>query len=180
MGKKDKIINIVLILLAVLACLELSHWGDRRISTLSSNTEAILRQNPAVRITEEERDLMEEVLLCSPAREAADSGEGMDIIPEECPEVAALLEERLGKEGVDTSFFTVHPVGNGTELIWSRDRMGKKQISISRVAREDGISYFKFGSKGGFLGTRIMYENWDNERARKSMVHHDWLSWLSS
>lgn len=178
MRKKDKIINVVLVLLAVWACLELTHWGDTRISRLSDNTEAILRREPAVRITEEERDLMEDLLLCSPAREAAESGEDVDIIPAGCPEVAGLLEERLGKEGVDTSFFSVRPVEGGTEVIWSRDWMGKEQVSLSRVVRENGISYFKFSFKGGLLGTRIMYENWDNERVHKSMAHHDWFSWL--
>lgn len=180
MGKKDKIINVVLVLLAVLACLELFHWGDRRISRLSDNTEAILRQNPDARITEEERELMEDLLLCTPVREAEESGENLDVVPAECPEVAALLEERLGKEGVDTSFFTVRPVEGGTEVIWSRDWMAKKQFSLSRVVREDGISYFKFGSKGGLLGTKVLYENWDNERVHKSLVHHDWFSWLIS
>ena len=81
MRKKDKIINVVLVLLTVWACLELTHWGDTRISRLSDNTEAILRRELAVRITEEERDLMEDLLLCSPAREAAESGEDVDIIP---------------------------------------------------------------------------------------------------
>ena len=56
--------------------------------------------------------------------------------------------------------------------------MGKEQVSLSRVVRENGISYFKFSFKGGLLGTRIMYENWDNERVHKSMAHHDWFSWL--
>ena len=111
-GRKN-VIRVVLVLLAVLACLELSHRGDTRISSLSGNTGAILRRNPAVGITEEERDLMEDLLLCSPVREAAESGENVNIIPAECPEVAALLEERLGKEGVNTSFFTIHPVENG-------------------------------------------------------------------
>ena len=180
MGKRDRIINIVLILLAVLTCLELFHWGDRRISRLSDNTEAILRQDPDVRITEEERELMEDLLLCSPLREAADSGEGVDVILAECPEVAALLEKRLGQEVADTSFLSVHPTGGGTELIWIRDPTAKKQVSLSRVAREDGISYFKFCSKGGFLGTKVLYENWNNERVHKSLAHHDWFSWLSA
>lgn len=163
-----------LAVIVVLACLELIHWGDTRIDLVSENTAMNLRQTPAASITEEERTMMETLSGCPVIQEMLKNGEG-DVIVSEDREVMDIIEKCLGPENASLSIVSVVSYEEGSALIlnWRTDKKGA-------VLQKAGTDYFKAYSRDGFLGTRSVYENWDNERVRQSVIHHWWFSWLTA
>ncbi len=161
-----------LAVIVALACLELVHWDDTRIDLVSENTAMILRLTPAAAITEEERTMMETLSGCPVIQEMMENGEG-DVVVSENREVMDIAETCLGPENASLSIVSVLSSEERSALIlsWRMDKKGA-------VLQKAGKVYFKTYSRDGLLGTRSVYENWDNGRVRQSVSHHWWFSWL--
>lgn len=163
---------------AALLFLELTHWGDKRLDLISENTAVNLRQEPAAAITEEERTMMNTLFEVPVIRQLLESGEGGDITAADDSAVMAAVDECLAPEIAVTATASVLAHEDEAVLLasWSIDR--DKRVLLQKTGGDEA-EYFKVYSRGGLFGTRWTYENWDNERVRKSLVHHWWFSWLT-
>lgn len=171
--KVDRLIVIlILVLLGVEVVMETRYSCDE-ISITSTNTEKILRRVPEVSITEEDRDLMAELLEVPSVQVLVESGENGDVHAWEEPGVAEAAEKYLNAESAESLSVSALFFKDGYEVFlgW---RDGKKIFYLQMRPEGDGAEYYKICSpKKG-----ISYENWDNERAQKSEVHRRWFAWL--
>lgn len=165
--------------IAVVLCLELVHWGDRRIDLVSENTAMNLRLEPAAAITGEERTMIDMLFEVPSIRELLESGEGGGITAADDPAVMAAVDECLAPEIAVTVTASVLAHEDEAALLvsWSIDR--DKRVLLQKTGGDEA-KYFKVYSRDGLFGTRWTYENWDNERVKKSLIHHWWFSWLTA
>lgn len=171
--KVDKLIVIlILVLLSVEVVMETRYSCDE-ISITSTNTEKILRRVPEVSITEEDRDLMAELLGVPSVQVLVESGENGDVHAWEEPGVAEAAGKYLNAESAESLSVSALFFEDGYEVFlgW---RDGKKIFYLQMKPEGDGAEYYKICSPK--KGTS--YENWDNERAQKSEVHRRWFAWL--
>lgn len=164
---------LLVALLGVEAYMEI-HFGCHELSVVSTDTGKILRRVPEVSITEEDRALMAELLAVPSVRALVESGESGTVFAREDPEVKDAAGKYLGEESaedlnVNAGFYED---GHVVYLGWMDE---EEQIFCFQMKPEgDGAEYYKlYSPKRG-----TSYENWDNERARKSEVHRRWLAWL--
>lgn len=168
---KGIVLALFLILLGVEVCMETRYSCDEVVVT-SENTEAILRRVPEVEITEEDRVMVEDLSQCAAVQELLESGENGDLSAAENPELMEAADRHLSPESaatvvVSAIFYEGNPSlyvnwtdGGGHTLVLGKER--------------DGGEYYKlYGA-----GRKNTYENWDNERAQKSVIRRRWLAWL--
>ena len=169
---KRILIALLLVLLGLEICMELRYPCDE-ISITSTNTERILRWVPEAVITEEDKDLMAELLAVPSVQALVQSGENGDVFAKEDPEVKDIAGKYLGEESAGDLNVSALFFEDGYEVFlgW---RDGKKIFYLQMKPEGDGAEYYKiYSPKKG-----TSYENWDNERAQKSEVHRRWLAWL--
>lgn len=148
-----------------------SHFQYREGYIASEDTASILREVPEVKITEEDRALMAEVLALPSVRELLESGGAGTISAAGDPEVAEAAGEHLSGESarfLDVSV-TSYEDGAVVDLGWMD---GGRTFFLETAG--DGAGYYKFYSPK--QGTS--YDNWDNERAQQVKVRRRWLAWL--
>lgn len=170
---KRILIALLLVLLGLEICMELRYPCDE-ISITSTNTERILRWVPEAVITEEDKDLMAELLAVPSVQALVQSGENGDVFAKEDPEVKDIAGKYLGEESAGDLNVSALFFEDGYEVFlgW---RDGKKIFYLQMKPEGDGAEYYKiYAPKPG----KTSYENWDNERAQKSEVHRRWLAWL--
>ena len=163
---------LLLVLLGVEVCMELRYPCDE-IFVTSTNTERILRRTPEVSITEEDKNLMAELLAVPSIQALVESGENGDVHAWEEPGVAEAAGKYLDAESAESLSVSALFFEDGYEVFlgW---RDGKKIFYLQMKPEGDGAEYYKiYSPKKG-----TSYENWDNERAQKSEVHRRWFAWL--
>ena len=147
---------------------------------VSENTEKILRQVPEVKITEEDRELMEALLQCIGIKNLLEKDEGGDLQSEENPELAAIAEGYLGSGISGSANVSVTPAGeDGSHaLIFSWRNSGSEISTVQRTERDGNVEYFKCYGRNEWNGRRAAYVNFDNERAQKSAGRRRWLAFF--
>lgn len=163
---------LLLVLLGVEVCMELRYPCDE-LSVMSKDTEKILRRVPEVSITEEDRALMAELLEVPSVQALVESGESGYVLAAEDQEVKNTAGKYLGEESaedlnVNALFFDED--GCVVYLGWMDE---EEQKFYLQAGPEEGEYYKLYSPKRGRT-----YENWDNQRAQKSVVHRRWLAWL--
>lgn len=168
---KTAILILLLVLLGVELCMEI-RYPCKEVAVTSKDTEAILRRTPEVEITEEDRAMVEDLSQCAVVQNLLESGENGDLSAADHPELMEAADRNLSPESavtvvVSTIFYEGSPSlyinwvdGGGNMLVLGKKRDGEVDYKLYRAGRKD------------------IYENWDNERARKSVVRRRWLGWL--
>lgn len=168
-GKKILIV-LLLALLGLEVCMELRYPCDENFIA-STDTEKILRRIPEVVITEEDKVLMAELLAVPSVQELLEGGETGDVDAWEEPALAEAAGKHLDAESAG---------GLNVSAIFSEDG----SVVFAGWREEAGLFYLQVGPKEGAYykfyhpkrGTS--YENWDNERAQKTVVRRRWFAWL--
>lgn len=163
---------LLLVLLGLEVYMELRYPCDE-IFVTSTNTEKILRRTPEVVITEEDKALMEELLAVPSVQRLLESGENGEIYVAEDPNAVGIVKKYLSGESAESLNISAlfYEDGHAVSLGW---RDGKEIFCLQQTPERDGAEYYKlYAPKRG-----NSYENWDNERARKSEVHRRWFAWL--
>lgn len=171
---KTTIFVLLLILLGVELCMESRYSCDELVVT-SKNTEAILRRAPEVEITEEDRDLVEAFSRCAAVQELLESGESGDLSAAENPEL--IMEEadrQLSPESAATVVVSVIFYEENPSLYINWTDGGGHMLVLGKERDGTESRYYKLYRAGG----KKVYENWDNEQARKTVVRRRWLAWL--
>ena len=168
---KTTVLVLLLVLLGVELCMEI-RYPCKETAVVSKDTEAILRRTPEVEITEEDRATVEDLSQCAVVQSLLESGENGDLPAADHPELMEAADRHLSPESaatvvVSAMFYEGSPSlyvnwtdGGGHTLILGRER--------------DGEEYYKLYGAGG----KYTCENWNNERAQKSVVRRRWLGWL--
>lgn len=165
---------LLLVLLGVEVCMEL-RYSCNEISVTSTDTEKILRRMPEVSITEEDRNLMEELLAVPSVQALVESGEDGTVFAKEDPAVKDAAGKYLGEESAgDLNVNAVsYEDGFAVYLSWIDEE--EHIFCLQKKLEGDGEEYYKlYSPKRG----KISYDNWDNERAQKYEVHRRWFAWL--
>lgn len=167
---KRILIVLLLVLLGVEVCMEL-RYPCSEIFITSTNTERILRRVPEAVITEEDKDLMAELLSLPSVQRLLDGEESGDLPASENPDIRETAGRYLDAESAESlSFSTVFlEDGSLTCAGWQKE----ESIFYLQAGPEEGAYYKLYAPRRG-----KSYENWDNERAQKSEVHRRWLAWL--
>lgn len=170
---KGVILVLLLILLGVEIHMEMRYPCDELVVT-SKNTESILRRAPEVEITEDDRAMVEEFSQCAAVQELLGSGENGDLSAAEHPELMAAADRYLPPESaatveVSAIFYEGSPSLN---INWT-DGGGHMLVLVKErdSVEEEYYKLYRAGRKN-------IYENWNNERARKTAVRRRWFSWL--
>lgn len=170
---KTTILVLLLILLGVEVYMETRYSCDEAAVT-SKNTEAILRRVPEVEITEEDRVIVEDLSQCAAVQELLGSGENRDLSAAENPGLMAAADQNFPPESAATvvvsaifyegspSLYVNWTDGGGHWMVLGKERDGAEG------------EYYKLYR----AGRKTIYENWDNERAQKTVVRRRWLAWL--
>ena len=147
---------LLLILLGIEVCMEMRYSCDEAVVT-SENTEAILRRVPEVEITEEDRDLVDAFSRCAAVPELLEEADR-----QLSPESAATVVVSVIFYEENPSLYINWTDGGDHKLVLGKERDGTES------------RYYKLYRAGG----KKVYENWDNEQARKTVVRRRWLAWL--
>lgn len=147
---------------------------------VSEDTEKILRQVPEVKITKEDRELLEDLLQCPSVKTLLENDESSDLRSEEDPELAAIAEAYLGPGISGSASVSVLPAGeDGSHPLIFTWRNSESEISIvQRTERDGNVEYFKCYGRDEWNGRRAVYENFDNQRTRKSIDRRRWLAYF--
>lgn len=167
------VIALLLILLGVEFYMELRHPCDE-IVVASKNTEAILRRVPQVKITEEDRAMTEAFSRCGAVRELLESGESGDLSAVEEPELMALADQYLPPESAAAVVVSAVFYEESSSLYVNWKDGDGHLFFIEKLGDWSQEDYYKMYSPN----RKAAYENWDNERARKTVVRRRWLAWL--
>lgn len=168
--KADRLIVIlILVLLGVEVVMETRYSCDE-ISITSRDTEKILRQAPEVVITEKDKALMAELLAVPSVQALVESGETGDVRAWEEPALAEAAEKYLDAESAQSLNVSALFYEDGSVVFAGWREEG---VFYLQEGPEEGAYYKLYSPKRGRT-----YENWDNERAQKSVVHRRWLAWL--
>lgn len=160
---------LLLVLLGAEICMELRYPCDELVFA-SKDTEKILRKTPEVSITEEDRALMADLLAVPSVRELVEGGVDGDIRAWEEPALAEAAGKHLDAESTESLNVGVLFCEDESVVFagWREER-----IFYLQVGPEEGAYYKLYSPKRG-----TTYENWDNERAQKSVVRRRWFAWL--
>jgi hypothetical protein len=164
---------LLLILLGIEVCMEMRYSCDEAVVT-SENTEAILRRAPEVEITEEDRDLVDAFSRCAAVQELLESGESGDLSAAENPELMAEADRQLSPESAATVVVSVIFYEENPSLYINWTDGGDHMLVLGKERDGTESRYYKLYRAGG----KKVYENWDNEQARKTVVRRRWLAWL--
>nr|WP_325185311.1 hypothetical protein [uncultured Oscillibacter sp.] len=168
---KTTILVLLLVLLGVELCMEL-RYPCKEAAVVSKDTEAILRRAPEVEITEEDRAMVEDLSQCAVVQSLLEGGENGDLSAADHPELMEAADRHLSPESaatvvVSAIFYEKNPSlyvnwtdGEGHTLVLGKERDGEGYYKLYRAGRKN------------------IYENWDNERAQKSVIRRRWLGWL--
>ena len=167
---KRVLIALLLVLLVLEARMELRYPCDE-LSVTSTNTEKILRRTPEVFITEEDRALMADLLAVPSVQALVESGETGDVRAWEEPALAEAAGKYLDAESAES--LNVSAVFSENETVVFAGWRDETSTFYLQAGPEEGAYYKLYSPKRG-----ATYENWDNERAQKSVVRRRWLAWL--
>lgn len=170
---KGTILALLLILLGIEIYMETRYPCDEAVVT-SKNTESILRWAPEVEVTEGDRAMAGDFFQCAAVQELLESGENGDLPAAEHPELMAAADRHLSPQSaatviVSAIFYEGSPSLN---INWT-DGEGHMIVLVQgKDSAEE--EYYKLYR----AGRRNIYENWDNERAQKTVVRRRWFAWL--
>ncbi|MEY8260831.1 hypothetical protein AALA80_10815 [Oscillospiraceae bacterium 50-60] len=167
------VIALILILLGTEVCMEL-RYSCREISFVSRDTEKILSRTPEAVITEEDRAMVEAFSQCAAVGNLLDGGENGDLSAADDPELMETADRYFSPESAATVVVSAmfYEAGSSLYVNWQD---GDGQRFVLEKMRDGGEwEYFKLYS----LNQRTFYENWDNQRAQKSVVRRRWFAWL--
>ena len=145
---------LLLILLGIEVCMEMRYSCDEAVVT-SENTEAILRRVPEVEITEEDRDLV-------------------DAFSAENPELMETADRYFSPESAVTAVVSVIFYEESPSLYVNWQDGDGHRLFLEKLREGGEWDYYKLYVPK----QKTVYENWDNERARKIVVRRRWLAWL--
>lgn len=170
---KGIVFALLLILLGIEVCMEM-RYPCKEIVVASRDTEAILRRAPEVVITEEDRATVEDLSQCAAVQELLESGENRDLPAADDPELMAAADRHLSPESAATVVVSAIFYEGNPSLYVNWTDSGGHMIVLERKSGGAESEYYKLCR----AGRRSTYENWDNERAQKSVVRRRWLAWL--
>jgi len=177
--KADILIAAVILLLIGVEVRMEARYSCEELVLKSENIGAILRETPEAEITEKDRKLFKEIFCFDSAAALLDSGEDGYLSAVEDPEMRVAAERYLGQERADSLMLNVvfHENGEITKYLnWGKT--GEKIFWMQETGSGAEKEYYKIYSFDSRLGKRIIYENWNNERARKSVTQRRWFAWL--
>jgi len=169
---------VILILIGVEIRME-ARYSCQELVLKSEDIGAILRETPEAEITEKDRTFFKELFCCDGAAELLGSGEDGYLSAAEDPDMRTVAESYLGRERADSLMLNVefHENGEITKYLnWGET--GEKIFWIQETGSGAEKEYYKLCSFGNYPGKRVFYENWNNERAHKSVIQRRWLAWL--
>lgn len=168
---KTTVLVLLLVLLGVGLCMEI-RYPCKELAVTSKDTEVILRRTPEVVITEEDRATVEDLSQCAVVQSLLEGGENGDLSAADYPELMEAADRHLSPESaatvvVSAIFYEGNPSlyvnwtdGGGHTLVLGKGRDDEEYYKLYRAGRKN------------------TYENWDNERAQKSVIRRRWLGWL--
>jgi len=169
---------VILLLIGVEVCME-ARYSCQELVLKSENMGAILREMPEVEITERDRTFFEEIFSCDSAADLLDGGENEYLTAAENPEVRAVAENYLDEEMADSLVVNVMCQENGKVtkyLNWGET--GERIFGMYETGNGAEKEHYKICSFSHYPGKRVVYENWSNERAHKSVTQRRWFAWL--
>ncbi len=169
---------VILLLIGVEVCME-ARFPCEEIVLKSESLDAIFSEYPEAEIMEKDRAVFEELCCCDGVKDLLDGGKNGFLFAVEDPDVRTVAEPYLGTERVDSLTVNVVFQKNGEvtkALNWGET--GEEIFWIQETGSVAEKEYYKVCSFGSFPGGRTIYENWNNERARKSVTQRRWFAWL--
>lgn len=169
---------VILILIGVEVCME-ARYSCQELVLKSEDIGAILRETPEAEITEKDRTFFKEIFCCDSAAELLGSGEDGYLSTAEDPNMKSVAETYLDEEKANSLMINVEFQENGEiakYLNWGEP--GEKIFWIQETGSGAEKEYYKICSFGNYPGKRVFYENWNNERAHKSVTQRRWFAWL--
>lgn len=170
---KGIVFALLLILLGIEVRMEIRYSCDEAV-VASENTEAILRRVPLVEITEEDRDMVEAFSRCDAVGNLLEGGENGDLSAAETPELMEEADRHLSPESAETVVVSAMFYEDGSSLYVNWQNGNGQRFFLEKMRDGGEWDYYKLYS----LNQRTFYENWDNERARKTVVRRRWMAWL--
>ena len=170
---KTTIFVLLLILLGIELCMESRYSCDELVVT-SKNTEAILRRAAEVEITEGDKAMVGDLAQCAAVRELLERGENGDLSAADDPELMAAADRHLSPESGATVVISAIFYEDGPYLYVNWTDGGGHMLVLGKGGDGAESEYYKLYR----AGRRSTYENWDNERAQKSVVRRRWFAWL--
>lgn len=167
------VIALILILLGVEVVMETRYSCDEA-AVASENTEAILRREPLVEITEEDRAMMEAFSQCAAVGNLLESGENGDLSASDDPELMETADRYFSPESAATVVVSVMFYEDGSSLYVNWQNGDGQRFVLEKMRDGGERDYYKLYS----LNRRTFYENWDNQQARKIVVRRRWFAWL--
>lgn len=170
---KTTALVLLLILLGVELCMELRYPSDE-IAVTSKDTESILRRTPEVEITEEDRAMVEAFSSCAAVQKLLENGENGDLSAAEDPELMAAAERYISPESAATVLVSALFDEESPSLYVNWQNSDGHRFFLEENRQGNERTYCKIYAPK----RKLSYENWDNERAQKSVVRRRWLAWL--
>lgn len=170
---KGIVLALLLILLGVEVSMEIRYSCNEVVVT-SENTEAILRRVPEVEITEDDRAMVEDLSQCAAVQELLESGENGDLSAADDPELMEAADRHLSPESAATVVVSAIFYEENPSLYVNWTDGGGHMMVLGKERDGAGSEYYKLYR----TGKKRVYENWDNERAQKSVIRRRWLAWL--
>jgi len=168
----------VLILIGAEVCME-ARYSCQELVLKSEDIGAVLREAPEAEITEQDRKLFEELFSCGSAADLLAGGEDGYLSAAEDPETKAVAETYLGREKAGSLMVNVicHEKGEAAKYLnWGET--GNQIFGMQETGSGAEKEYYKVCSFSNRPGGRVIYENWNNERAHKSVTRRRWFAWL--
>lgn len=170
---KTTIPVLLLVLLGVELCMEIWYPGEE-VAVVSKDTESILRRTPEVEITEGDRAMVETLSQCAAVQELLESGESGDLPAAEYPELMEAADGCLPPESAATVIVSAIFYEGNPSLYVNWTDGGNHRLVLAKERGSAEEAYYKLYS----AGRKHVYENWDNERAQKTVVRRRWFAWL--
>ena len=164
---------LLLILLGIEVCMEMRYSCDEAVVT-SENTEAILRRVPEVEITEEDREMVEAFFRCAAVQDFLEGGESKELSAAENPELMETADRYFSPESAVTAVVSVIFYEESPSLYVNWQDGDGHRLFLEKLREGGEWDYYKLYVPK----QKTVYENWDNERARKIVVRRRWLAWL--
>jgi len=170
--------GVIVLLISLEICME-ARFPCEETVLQAEDIGTILREVPEMEIAERDRSFFEELSRCSGVADLLDSGENGYLSASEDPDVTAAAEPYLDEKEADSLMVNVEFQEDGEitkVLTWGET--GKEIFWIQETGSGTEQEYYKACSFGSFPGKRVIYENWNNESARKSVTRRQWFGWL--
>lgn len=177
--KVDILIAAAILLLIGVEIRMEARYSCEELVLKSENIGAILRESPEAEITEKDRKLFEELFSCDSAVELLGSGKDGYLSAAEDPDMKAVAETYLGQEKAGSLMVNVICQEKGeTAKYLNWGETGNEIFGMQETGSGAKKEYYKICSFSNRPGKRIIYENWNNERAHKSVTQRRWFAWL--